>query len=69
MKTWICTTLTSFFGPTQGAARLYAFIKQQRQDVSLNDFNQDIYFTLLSREYLERDFDRLNIVVESLATG
>ena len=66
MKTWICTTLTSFFGPTQGAARLYAFIKQQRQDVSLKDFNQDIYFTLLSREYLERDFDRLNIVVESM---
>jgi radical SAM superfamily enzyme YgiQ (UPF0313 family) len=66
MKTWICTTLTSFFGPAQGAARLYAFIKKQGHDVSLKDLNQDTYFNLLSREYLERDFDRLNFVLEPM---
>jgi len=66
MKTWICTTLTSFFGPTQGAARLYAFTKQQGHEVSFKDLNQDTYFTLLSREYLEQDFEKLNIVVESM---
>ncbi len=49
MKTWICTTLTSFFGPAQGAARLHAFIKKQGHDVSLKDLNQDTYFNLLSR--------------------
>jgi radical SAM superfamily enzyme YgiQ (UPF0313 family) len=66
MKTWICTTLTSFFGPAQGAARLYAFTRQQKHDVSFKDLNQDIYFTLLSRDYLEQNFDRLNFVVESM---
>ena len=60
MKTWLCTTFTSFFGPAQGAARLNAFIRQQGHDVTFKDLNQDTYFTLLSRPYLEQYFDRLN---------
>jgi anaerobic magnesium-protoporphyrin IX monomethyl ester cyclase len=66
MKTLLYTTLTSFFSPSQGAARLHAFIRQQGHDISFKDLNQDTYFTLLSREYLERDFDRLTFVVESM---
>lgn len=66
MKTWICTTLTSFFGPTQGAARLHAYIKKQGHDVSLIDLNQDAYSALLSREYLEQTIEKINFVIEPL---
>ncbi|MDD4875760.1 MAG: radical SAM protein [Dehalococcoidales bacterium] len=66
MKAWICTTLTSFFGPTQGAARLYAYQKKQGHDVSLKDFNQDGYSALLSRNNLERTFGKINFVIEPL---
>lgn len=57
MRTWLCTTLANFFGPMQGAARLYAYLKKQGHQVSLMDFNQDAYFALLCRENLERILD------------
>jgi anaerobic magnesium-protoporphyrin IX monomethyl ester cyclase len=66
MKTWICTTLTSFFAPTQGAARLYAYLRKHGHDASLNDFNQNAYFTLLSKEYLEQTYDKLTFMIGSL---
>jgi len=65
LKTWICNTLTTFFGPLQGSARLYAYIKKQGHDVSLKDFNQNAYFALLSREYLEQTFERLRLITDS----
>ncbi len=67
MKTWICTTLASFFGPMQGAARLYAYIRKQGHDVSLKDLNQDAYFTLLSRKYLGACLDRLKSNADMVA--
>jgi len=67
MKTWICTTLASFFGPMQGAARLYAYLKKQGHDVSFKDLNQDAYFALLSREHLEPILERSKYILESVA--
>jgi len=67
MKTWICATLASLFGPMQGAARLYAYLKNQEHDVSLKDLNQDAFFTLLSREYLELTFEKAKYMLESVA--
>ena len=64
MRTWICTTMASFLGPQQGAARLYAYLKKQGHDVSLKDFNQDTYFTLLSKDYLEQTFEKLKRTVD-----
>jgi len=64
MKAWICTTLSNFFGPMQGAARLYAYTKKSGHDVCLKDFNQDAYFTLLSRPYLENTFQRLKYMLD-----
>lgn len=52
MKAWICTTLVNFLSPMQGAARLYAYLKKEGHNISFKDFNQDIYFALLSPEYL-----------------
>jgi anaerobic magnesium-protoporphyrin IX monomethyl ester cyclase len=66
MKSWICTTLTSILGPIQGPARLYAYVKKQGHDVSLKDLNQDAFFTLLSRPYLEQACDRLAFVTETV---
>ncbi|MBI2909936.1 MAG: B12-binding domain-containing radical SAM protein [Chloroflexi bacterium] len=67
MKTWVCTTLANFFGPMQGAARLYAYLKKQGHDVSLKDFNQDAYFALLSRANLERILDNMKYILEPVA--
>ena len=64
MKTWVCTSLVHILGPQQGAARLYAYLKAQSRDVYLKDFNQDAYFTLLSREYLELSLARLNDIMD-----
>jgi len=66
MKAWVCTTLTSFFGPTQGAARLYAYLKEQGHDVSFKDLNQDGYSALLSRENLEQTFEKISSVIEPM---
>jgi len=66
MKTWICTTLVNFLTPMQGAARLYAYLKKQGHDVSLKDMNQDIYFKLLSKDYLEETFDRTKRMISPI---
>jgi hypothetical protein len=42
----------------QGAARLYAYLKKEGHDVAFKDFNQDTYFTLLSKEYLGETFEK-----------
>ena len=59
MKTWICHTLANLFGPTQGAARVYAYLKKEGYDIHLKDFNQDAFFTLLSKKYLEITADKI----------
>jgi radical SAM superfamily enzyme YgiQ (UPF0313 family) len=66
MKTWICTTMCNFYAPLLGAARLYAYVKKQGYDVRLQDFNQDSYFTILSREYLETALDRTRNSIDYL---
>ena len=63
MKTWICTTLVNFMGPVQGAARLYAYLKNKGHNVELKDLNQDIYFTLLSKNYLNDVFEKLKAML------
>jgi len=67
MKTWICSTLASFFGPMQGPARLYAYLKRDGRDVSLKDFNQDTYFALLSKKNLKQTFERLGYMLDSVS--
>jgi radical SAM superfamily enzyme YgiQ (UPF0313 family) len=64
MKTWICTTLSNFWAPTQGAARLFAYEKKQGHDVVLKDFNQDGFFKLLSQEFLLETISRLSTKIE-----
>lgn len=63
MKTWICSILCNFYGPLLGTARLYAYTKKQGHDVSFKDLNQDAYFTLLSRDYLEPTLERIKYAV------
>lgn len=65
MKTWICTTLTNFYGPSLGAARLYAYAKKQGLDVQLKDLNQDAYFTLLTRDYLAPALERVEYSIDA----
>jgi anaerobic magnesium-protoporphyrin IX monomethyl ester cyclase len=65
MKAWICTTLASFFGPMQGAARLFAYTKKNGYDVALKDLNQDAYFWLLSRANLEQLCQTLSYSIDS----
>lgn len=60
MKTWLCTTLVDIYGLTQGAARLYAYLKRDKHDITLKDYNHDAYFALLSRENLECVMQKLN---------
>lgn len=67
MKTWICTTMTNFYGPLLGAARLYAYIKHQGHDVSFKDLNQDVFFTLLSRKYLEPALEKTQYAIDSIS--
>lgn len=59
MKSWICTTLTNFYGTMQGPARLYAYLREKGHDVVLKDFNQNVFFTLLSKEYIGGALERL----------
>jgi hypothetical protein len=65
VKTWVCNTLASFFGPLQGSARLYAYLRKEGHDVCLKDFNQDAYFALLSRECLEQTLEKLRRTVDA----
>ncbi|MGD9118578.1 MAG: radical SAM protein [Dehalococcoidia bacterium] len=66
MKTWVCNNLAHILGPQQGPARIYAYLKKQSRDVHYKEFNQDAYFTLLSREYLEPTLARLKNIVDSV---
>lgn len=66
MRTWICNTLCNFYAPLLGAARLYAYTKNQGCDVQFKDFNQDSYFTLLSRDYLEPIVQKAQYSVDTL---
>ena len=66
MKTWICNTLCNFYGPLLGTARLYAYARKQGYDICFKDFNQNAYFTLLSREYLEPIFDKMQYMIDSV---
>ncbi len=65
MKTWICTTLSSFFSPMQGAARLHAYVKNKGYEVCLKDYNQNAYFWLLSRKNLEQACQTLSYSIDS----
>lgn len=65
MKIWICTTISSIFGPLQGAARLYAYMKKNGHEVYLKDLNQNSYFTLLSTPNLETTFEKLKNNLDS----
>ena len=65
MKTWLCTTLTDFFIPSLGAARLYAYVKKQGHDICFQELNQNAYFDLLSREYLEPVLERTQWSMDS----
>jgi anaerobic magnesium-protoporphyrin IX monomethyl ester cyclase len=67
MKTWVCTTLANFYGPFLGAARVYAYVKKQGHDVHFKDLNQDAYFTLLSRDYLEPALERVGYAIDSVS--
>jgi len=59
MKVWVCNTLTSIFYPMLGTARLYAYLKNKGYDIVLKDFNQNAFFHMLSKKYLEGVFVRL----------
>jgi radical SAM superfamily enzyme YgiQ (UPF0313 family) len=67
MKTWICTPIANFYGPLLGAARLYAYVKKQGHDVHFKDLNQDAYFTLLSRAYLEPTLEKVEYSIDSVS--
>ena len=58
--------MCNFYAPLLGAARLYAYTKKQGHDVQLKDFNQDTYFTLLSREYLEPVMQKTQYMIDSV---
>jgi hypothetical protein len=65
MKTWICTNLANYLGPQQGPARLYAYLKKQRLDVTFKDYNKDAYLALLSSDLLGQNVDRLKGKIDS----
>jgi anaerobic magnesium-protoporphyrin IX monomethyl ester cyclase len=60
MLAWIVSPFSNIYGPLQGAARLYSYIKKAGHSVEFKDFNQTAFFKLLSRNYLEDCFDKLN---------
>jgi radical SAM superfamily enzyme YgiQ (UPF0313 family) len=65
MKTWICAPMTNFFVPSLGSARLYAYVKKHGYDVRFQELNQNTYFDLLSREYLEPVLERVQWSADS----
>jgi len=66
MRTWICNTLCNFYAPLLGAARVYGYTKNQGCDIRFKDLNQDSYFTLLSRDYLEPIVQKAQHSIDSL---
>jgi hypothetical protein len=59
--------MTNFYGPLLGAARLYSYTKKQGQNIAFKDINQDIFFSLLKRPYLEQAFERLQYSLDSMS--
>jgi hypothetical protein len=59
--------MTHFYSPLLGTARVYAYARNQGHDVRLKDFNQDSYFTLLSRPYLEQTLERVQYSIDSVS--
>ena len=59
--------MANFYGPFLGAARVYAYVKKQGHDVHFKDLNQDAYFTLLSRDYLEPALERVGYAIDSIS--
>ncbi|MCQ9207688.1 MAG: B12-binding domain-containing radical SAM protein [Omnitrophica bacterium] len=50
----------------QGSARLYAYLKKEGHDIEFKDLNQDIYFTMLSKEYLGETFEKARSMIFSI---
>jgi len=65
MKAWICAPMANFFIPSLGSARLYAYVKKQGYNVQFQELNQNAFFDLLSREYLEPTLERVQWSVDS----
>jgi len=65
MKAWICAPMANFFTPSLGSARLYAYVKKHGYDVRFQELNQNAFFDLLSREYLETTLERVQWSVDS----
>ena len=59
--------MTNFYGPLLGAARLYAYTRKQGHTVCFKDLNQNVFFTLLSRKYLERALERIQYSIDSIS--
>ena len=57
--------MTNFFVPSLGSARLYAYVKKHGYDVRFQELNQNTYFDLLSREYLEPVLERVQWSADS----
>jgi len=66
MKVWLFETISNFFGPIQGPARLYAHVKKSGFDIAFKNFNQEAYFRLLSRDYIGEALTRLEDSMGSL---
>jgi hypothetical protein len=66
MLTWIVTPFSNIYGPLQGAARLYAFIKYMGHRIKYKDFNQNTFFSLLSKNYLEICIEKLSSTLHTL---
>jgi len=58
--------MCNFYAPLLGAARLYAYTKKQGHNAHLKDFNQDSYFTLLSKDYLEPTLEKTRYATHSV---
>ncbi len=57
--------MTNFYCPSLGAARLYAYVKEQGLDVRFKDLNQDTYFKLLSSDYLASAVEKVGYGIDS----
>jgi len=47
-----------------GAGRLYAYMRSKGHDVSFKDHNQNAFFSLLSKDHLNRAYDNLKIMID-----
>ncbi len=51
--------MANFFIPSLGSARFYAYFKKQGYSVQFQELNQNAFFDLLSRKYLEQTLERV----------